>query len=111
MNTQKIDIIVPCYKAHKTLPRLLGSIICQDIVDDLEVTLVNDGDENDYSEIITQFSPFVKIKEVKVMGVGTRLSTQPSTPLYTGLAFYFKKCKKSIPYWRNYYTCSRKCFL
>ena len=66
MKTQKIDIIVPCYKAHKTLPRLLGSIICQDIVDDLEVTLVNDGDEKDYSEIVAQFTPFVKIKEVKL---------------------------------------------
>lgn len=36
----------------------------------------------------------VKIKGVRVQGVGVRLSTQPSTPLYTGSAFYFKKCKK-----------------
>ena len=63
---EKIDIIVPCYKAHKVLPRLLGSIICQDIVDDLSVTLVNDGDENDYQELVSQFSKFVEIKEVKL---------------------------------------------
>ena len=36
----------------------------------------------------------VKIKGVRVQGVGVRLSTQPSTPLYTGAVFYFKKCKK-----------------
>ena len=62
----KIDVIVPCYKAHKVLPRLMGSIISQVIVDDLEVTLVNDGDESDYSDIVNKFSPFVKIKEVKL---------------------------------------------
>ena len=61
----KIDVIVPCYKAHEKLPRLLGSIISQDIVEDLKVTLVNDGDENDYKEIVKQFSPFVDIQEIK----------------------------------------------
>ena len=61
----KIDVIVPCYKAHEKLPRLLGSIISQDIVEDLKVTLVNDGDENDYKEIVKQFSPFVKIQEMR----------------------------------------------
>ena len=62
----KIDVIVPCYHAHKTLPRLLGSVISQVIVEDVEVTLVNDGDENDYKEIVKQFSPFVKIQEIKL---------------------------------------------
>ena len=56
---QKIDVIVPCYKAHDVLPRLMGSIISQVIVEDVEVTLVNDGDEKDYSDIVTKFSPFV----------------------------------------------------
>ena len=51
----KIDIIVPCFKAHKTLPRLLGSIISQTIVEDLEVTLVNDGTDEDYQDIIKKF--------------------------------------------------------
>lgn len=36
----------------------------------------------------------VKIRGVRVEGVGIRLSTQPSTPLYTGSAFYFRNCKK-----------------
>lgn len=62
----KIDVIVPCYKAHEKIPRLLGSIISQDIVEDLRVTLVNDGDERDYKEFVKQFSPFVDIQEVKI---------------------------------------------
>lgn len=62
----KIDVIVPCYKAHEKLPRLLGSIISQTIVKDLKVTLVNDGDENDYKQLVKQFSPFVEIQEVKL---------------------------------------------
>lgn len=62
----KIDVIVPCYHAHEKLPRLLGSIIAQDIVSDLKVTLVNDGDEKDYKEVVKQFSPFVEIQEVKL---------------------------------------------
>lgn len=62
----KIDIIVPCFKAHKTLPRLLGSIISQTIVEDLEVTLVNDGADEDYQDIIKKFKEFVPIREVKI---------------------------------------------
>lgn len=38
----------------------------------------------------------VKIKNVRVQGVGVRLSTQPDTPLYTGAAFYFKDCKQVL---------------
>lgn len=64
--SKRIDVIVPCYKAHEKLPRLLGSLISQVIVDDLDVTLVNDADEKNYSQIVKQFSPFISIKEVKM---------------------------------------------
>ena len=62
----KIDIIVPCFKAQKVLPRLLGSIISQTIVEDLEVTLVNDGEDEDYQDIVNKFKEFVPIREVKI---------------------------------------------
>lgn len=62
----KIDVIVPCYNAHKTLPRLLGSIISQVIAEDIEVTLVNDCSEKGYDEIIKQFNPFIAIREIKM---------------------------------------------
>ena len=62
----KIDIIVPCFKAKKVLPKLLGSVISQTIVKDLEVTLVNDGDEGDYQDIVKKFKEFVPIREIKI---------------------------------------------
>ena len=62
----KIDVIIPCYKAHKTLPRLLGSILSQTILEDLKITLVNDGDEKDYQEIIKPFKNFMDIQELKL---------------------------------------------
>ena len=62
----KIDIIVPCFKAHEVLPRLLGSVISQTIVKDLEVTLVNDGEDEDYQDIVKKFGEFVPIREVKI---------------------------------------------
>jgi len=62
----KIDVIIPCYKAHKTLPRLLGSVLSQTIIDDLKVTLVNDGDEKDYQQIVKSFKSFMDIQELKL---------------------------------------------
>ena len=62
----KIDLIVPCFNAHEKLPRLLGSIISQTIVNDLEITLVNDGDNKNYKDIINTFSPYISIKEIKL---------------------------------------------
>nr|DAT73385.1 MAG TPA: Preneck appendage protein helix, VIRAL PROTEIN.05A [Caudoviricetes sp.] len=38
----------------------------------------------------------VKIKGVRIQGIGVRLSSQPDTPLYTGSAFYFKECKQVL---------------
>lgn len=60
----KIDIIVPCYHAKATLPRLLGSIMCQTIVNDIDVTLAIDGDNEDYTDIVEKFSEFLSIKQV-----------------------------------------------
>lgn len=37
----KIDIIIPAYKAQGTILRTLASIACQSILDDLDVTIVN----------------------------------------------------------------------
>ena len=61
-----IDVIIPAYNAHKTMARLLGSIVMQVNVEDLNVVIVNDASDRDYSEFVTAFSPFVKIKEVKM---------------------------------------------
>ena len=60
----KIDIIIPAYKAQKTILRTLSSIALQEIIDDLEVTIVNDGDDEGYQKFVDMFSPYFKIREI-----------------------------------------------
>ena len=63
----KIDIIIPAYKAQKTILRTVSSIAEQTIKDDLEVTIVNDACPNgDYHEIVSMFSPYISIREIKL---------------------------------------------
>lgn len=65
MNTlPKIDIVIPCYKAQNTIVRTLSSIATQEIVDDCEVTLVNDADGIGYQKFVDMFSPYMKIREL-----------------------------------------------
>lgn len=51
----KLDIIIPCYKATKTLERTLASIYMQTIKDEINVYISNDADGLDYSDIIKKF--------------------------------------------------------
>lgn len=44
-----IDIVIPAYKAEKTIERCLNSIAMQTIIDDCMVTIVSDGDGVDYN--------------------------------------------------------------
>lgn len=63
----KIDIIIPAYKAQGTILRTLSSIACQTILSDLEVTIVNDCCPNgDYRKFVDMFKPFMKIREIKM---------------------------------------------
>lgn len=60
----KIDIIIPAYKAQNTIIRTLSSIASQEVVDDVEVTIVNDADGVGYQKFVDMFSPFFKIREI-----------------------------------------------
>lgn len=61
-----IDIIIPAYRAHKTLFRTLASILQQLIIGDIKVTVVNDCcPEGSYKNIIKHFAPFMNIREIK----------------------------------------------
>lgn len=63
----KIDIIIPAYKAQKTLLRTLSSIATQTILKDLSVTIVNDCCPNgDYKQYVDMFSPYMDIREIKL---------------------------------------------
>ncbi len=61
-----IDVIIPAYNAHGTLPRTLSSIAMQKNLRDLAVTVVDDcSPDGGYGEIIALFSPLMDIREVK----------------------------------------------
>lgn len=57
----KIDVIIPAYNAHSTLFRCLASIAMQNIVDDIEVTIVDDASDTPYDEAIKPFEGHLKI--------------------------------------------------
>lgn len=60
---RKIDIIIPAYNVpNHILFRCLASIACQDIVSELEVTIVDDAStKQNYAEVINSFEPIMKI--------------------------------------------------
>ena len=64
---RKIDIIVPAYNVpDNILFRCLVSIACQDIVSDLEVTIVDDASTTqNYAEVIKNFQPYLKINLIR----------------------------------------------
>lgn len=67
-----LDIIIPAYNAHKTLPLTLSSIATQTYVDKIKVTVVNDCGDN-YNEIVNYYKQFMDIQETttdKNGGVG-----------------------------------------
>lgn len=67
MIKDKIDVIIPAYKAHGTIIRALSSIACQTIVGDVSVTIVNDGcPEGDYGEAVRMFSPVMDVREIRM---------------------------------------------
>lgn len=59
----KIDIIIPAYNVpHDILFRCLSSIACQDIVSEIEVTIVDDAStEQNYSDVIKNFQSILKV--------------------------------------------------
>ena len=63
-NHKKIDIIIPAYKAHDTLPRTLASIASQTIVDQCTVYVCNDADGIGYRDIVAQFEGLMDIREL-----------------------------------------------
>lgn len=64
---KKVDIIIPTYKAHAFLHRALGSILTQQNLEDIQVTIVNDCcPEGSYKDIIRHFSKFMDIKEIRL---------------------------------------------
>lgn len=62
----RIDVIIPAYKAQNTILRTLSSTCEQSIVDDLDVTIVNDCDNEGYEKFVEMFKPYMSIREIKL---------------------------------------------
>lgn len=61
-----IDLIIPAYNAHDTLPQLLHSIAMQTLDVPLKIILVDDCSDKNYNEIVNVFSPFLTIEEIRM---------------------------------------------
>lgn len=51
----KLSVIIPCFKARETIAKTLHSIAMQSIADDIEIIVVNDADNINYSDILRKF--------------------------------------------------------
>lgn len=60
-----IDIIIPAYNAHRTIEKTINSIKNQTMADIINVYIVNDCSDTDYSEIIKNNTK-ISIKEIKL---------------------------------------------
>ena len=66
MLNNKIDVIIPVYNVEENIiTRCLTSIICQTMLNDLEITIVDDASDKEYIDIyekaINRFKDIVKI--------------------------------------------------
>ncbi len=61
-----IDIIIPCFNAHKTLDRLLASIAMQTVKDDCVVYLVDDCSEKGYEEFRQRWLDLLNIEIIEL---------------------------------------------
>ena len=76
LKLKEITVVIPAYKAHKTIKKTLASIALQTISDAVEVIIASDHPEDDYSSIIKQF-PELEIKQLKCeKNTGPGLSRQ-----------------------------------
>ena len=62
-NNRKIDVVIPAYNVpDNILFRCLASIACQDIVDDVEVTIVDDASTvQNYRKVADNFKDIMKV--------------------------------------------------
>lgn len=83
----KIAVIMPTYKAHKTIARALGSILQQTIIDQIHTYIVVDADGEDYTYLHDQFGKQMKITILEAeenggCGVARQIGIDNSTEPY-----------------------------
>lgn len=61
-----IDVIIPAYRAQKTIHKTIASIAMQSIAEQLNVVIVNDKPGDKYKRIIESFKNVLKIKVINM---------------------------------------------
>lgn len=61
-----IDVIIPCYNSHDTIRSTLFSIMYQVNIKDVNVYLIDDCSDKDYSEEVELFSNYINIKQIRL---------------------------------------------
>lgn len=64
--SNKVDVIIPAYNAHKTIGQTIASIVMQTMIKDIRITIVNDCSDEDYSKFVEQYKNTINIQEVKL---------------------------------------------
>lgn len=59
------SITIPCYNSGKKIPRLLDSIVAQDMADDIEVIICDDHSTEPYQDVIDRYKDKLCIKQVQ----------------------------------------------
>ena len=59
------SIIIPCYNSRETLPKLLDSILDQDMEDEIEVILSDDHSTESYQDIVDKYKVALSIRQVQ----------------------------------------------
>lgn len=62
----RIDAIIPVHNSRATLPRALASIAMQTVVDDVDVTIVDDASDERYDDILAAFSPLLHVRLLRI---------------------------------------------
>lgn len=86
VNNKKIAIVIPSFKAHSTLPRLLSSVRIQSFVDQIKIYICNDCQEDNYTDIINQN------KDLDIVELKTEQNGGPGVARNLGL----KACKEDF---------------
>ena len=61
-----LTVIIPAYNCSSTLPGALSSIITQKNREEIEVIVVDDCSDEDYTDIINNFKSLIDIKLYKL---------------------------------------------
>lgn len=60
-----VDIIMPAYKGHDTITAAIASVLMQDALDEIRLTIVDDADERGYQEYVDRFSSMMNIRTIR----------------------------------------------